>query len=103
MVTDNLLLHYWLVLDTRNGVSPCSTAHTSCRPPHVPLFVAPFKIVPGVSQFSVVPAGSFLPAGLLPILEKLTTQLKFVEIRELTSEMMIMQLRVEQEQLFMGD
>ena len=51
--------------------------------------------MPEVSQFSVVPAWSFLTEGLLPILEKLTIHLKFVEIRELMSEMMIRELSTE--------
>ena len=51
--------------------------------------VASVETVPGVSQLSVVPAGSFMAEGLLPVPEKLAQKiicLEFVEMRELMPE-----------------
>ena len=80
-----------LLLSTASGhigVSPTTqpTPFVTPDPMPVPPVVTPFEAVPGVS---VVPAGSFMVEGLLPVAEKLAQKiirLEFIEMRELMTE-----------------
>ena len=70
------------------GVSPTTQPSpvVTSDPMPVPPVVTPFETVPGVS---VVPAGSFMAEGLLPVPEILAQKiihLEFIKMRELMPE-----------------
>ena len=77
-------------------VSPVSQSAITTTWASTHSVVSPLVTVPGVSQLStpavaaVVPAGSFMAEGLLPVPDKLAQKiirLEFVEMRELMPEM----------------
>jgi len=74
-----------IIVSSAAQPTPAATPNLMSVPP----VVASVETVPGVSQLSVVPAGSFMAEGLLPVPEKLAQKiirLEFVEMRELMPE-----------------